>query len=41
MTHVRPFKGLRPRRDLAPQLSSRPYDVLSSQEALEEAEGNP
>ncbi len=41
MALVRPFKGLRPTVDLAATLSSRPYDVLSSTEAKEEAMGNP
>ena len=40
MAKVRPFKGLRPTPELASVVSSRPYDVLSSQEALAESEGN-
>ena len=40
MAKVRPFKGLRPSADLAPIVSSRPYDVLSSQEAYDECLGN-
>ncbi|MCF0179719.1 MAG: DUF1015 domain-containing protein [Bacteroidales bacterium] len=40
MAKVRPFKGLRPTPELAPVVSSRPYDVLSSQEAYEECLGN-
>jgi uncharacterized protein (DUF1015 family) len=40
MATVRPFKGLRPPRELAATVSSRPYDVLSSEEAKAEAEGN-
>lgn len=40
MAKVRPFKGLRPSPELAPVVSSRPYDVLSSQEAFDECAGN-
>lgn len=40
MAKVRPFKGLRPSPELAPVVSSRPYDVLSSQEAYDECQGN-
>ena len=40
MAKVRPFKGLRPTPELAPVVSSRPYDVLSSQEAYDECKGN-
>ena len=38
---VKPFRGIRPPKDLAKQVSSRPYDVLNSSEAREEALGNP
>lgn len=38
---VKPFKGIRPPKALAKQVSSRPYDVLNSEEAFAEAEGNP
>src|SRR5690606_33755944 len=41
MASIKPFKGLRPRPDLSTQVASRPYDVLNSQEAREEAAGNP
>jgi uncharacterized protein (DUF1015 family) len=37
---VKPFKGLRPPKELAEQVNSRPYDVLNSEEARKEAEGN-
>ena len=37
---IKPFRGIRPPRELAKQVSSRPYDVLNSQEARQEAEGN-
>ena len=38
---VRPFRGLRPRADLAERIASPPYDVLNSEEARQLAEGNP
>ena len=38
---VKPFRGIRPPQALAKQVSSRPYDVLNSDEARQEAEGNP
>ena len=38
---VKPFRGIRPPKDLVKQVSSRPYDVLSSAEAAAEAAGNP
>jgi len=38
---VRPFRGLRPRADLAENIASPPYDVLNSEEARELANGNP
>jgi len=41
MSVIRPFKGLRPPKDIASKVSSRPYDVLNSDEARAEAEGNP
>ncbi|GET23456.1 DUF1015 domain-containing protein [Prolixibacter denitrificans] len=41
MAVLKPFKGLRPPRELAQKVASRPYDVLNSEEARKEAEGNP
>ena len=41
MATVRPFKGLRPLSHYAAQVASKPYDVLTSDEAREEAAGNP
>ena len=38
---VKPFRGIRPPQALAKQVSSRPYDVLNSEEARQEAAGNP
>ena len=40
MAKVKPFKGLRPPKELVEQVASRPYDVLNSEEARREAEGN-
>jgi uncharacterized protein (DUF1015 family) len=40
MAKVKPFKGVRPPRDLVTEVASRPYDVLNSEEARAEAEGN-
>mgnify|MGYP002511719424 CR=1 FL=1 len=37
---IKPFRGIRPPKALAKQVSSRPYDVLNSAEAREEAAGN-
>ncbi len=37
---VKPFKAIRPPRDLVTKVASRPYDVLNSDEARAEAEGN-
>ena len=41
MATFKPFKALRPRPDLVEMVASRPYDVLDSAEAKNEAEGNP
>lgn len=40
MAKVKPFKGVRPPKHLVEQVASRPYDVLNSDEARKEAEGN-
>ena len=40
MATVKPFRGLRPPRDLAEKVESRPYDVLNSEEARAEAGNN-
>jgi uncharacterized protein (DUF1015 family) len=40
MAIVKPFKGLRPPKEIVKQLASRPYDVLNSEEARKEAAGN-
>ncbi len=41
MAKIRPFKGVRPPREMVTEVASRPYDVLNSAEARAEAEGNP
>jgi len=38
---IKAFKGLRPVADKVADVASRPYDVLDSDEAREEARGNP
>lgn len=40
MAIISPFKALRPSKELAAKVASRPYDVLNSAEAKEEAKGN-
>ena len=41
MATIKPFKALRPKPELVKQVASRPYDVLNSEEAREEAKNNP
>ena len=41
MAHVKPFPALRPKAELASQICELPYDVMSSDEALQMAAGNP
>ncbi|MBR0195987.1 MAG: DUF1015 domain-containing protein [Paludibacteraceae bacterium] len=40
MMKIKPFKGIRPPKELVEKVSSRPYDVLNSDEARAEAAGN-
>lgn len=40
MAKVKPFRGVRPPKQLVEQVASRPYDVLNSEEARAEADGN-
>jgi uncharacterized protein (DUF1015 family) len=40
MARIKPFKGVRPPQKYVKEVASRPYDVLSSEEAREEAKGN-
>ena len=37
---IKPFRGVRPPKQFVLQVNSRPYDVLNSDEARKEAEGN-
>ena len=37
---IKPFKGIRPPKNIVEAIQSRPYDVLNSAEARAEAEGN-
>src|SRR6185369_8413183 len=41
MAIIKPFRALRPHNEYAAQVASRPYDVLNSEEAREEAKNNP
>ncbi|HOW84938.1 MAG TPA: DUF1015 family protein [Candidatus Aminicenantes bacterium] len=41
MAHIRPFRGVRPRKDIAHLVAAPPYDVLTSEEARQLAAGNP
>jgi uncharacterized protein (DUF1015 family) len=41
MAIIKPFKAIRPKKELAKDVASRPYDVLNSEEAKVEAQGNP
>ncbi len=41
MVTVRPFRALRPKKELAEKVAAPPYDVLSSDEAREMAKNNP
>ena len=40
MAVIKPFKGIRPPKEMVEQVASRPYDVLNSDEARAEAAGN-
>ena len=40
MAIIKPFKGIRPKKELVEKIASRPYDVLNSEEARAEAAGN-
>lgn len=41
MARIEPFKGLRPRKDLAEKVAAPPYDVLNSKEAKKLTANNP
>lgn len=40
MAIIKPFRGVRPPKQFVREVASRPYDVLNSEEARAEAEGN-
>ncbi|HUI32905.1 MAG TPA: DUF1015 domain-containing protein, partial [Dysgonamonadaceae bacterium] len=40
MAIIKPFRGIRPPKKFVSEVASRPYDVLNSEEARAEAEGN-
>ncbi|NDW12765.1 DUF1015 domain-containing protein [Bacteroides sp. 214] len=40
MAVIKPFRGIRPPKNLVEQVASRPYDVLNSEEARQEAGDN-
>jgi uncharacterized protein (DUF1015 family) len=40
MSIVRPFKGIKPKKELVDQVASLPYDVMNREEAKKLAEGN-
>ena len=41
MAVIRPFKGIRPIKELANKIAALPYDVMDSDEAREMVKGNP
>jgi uncharacterized protein (DUF1015 family) len=41
MAHIKPFRALRPPRELAEKVAALPYDVMNTEEARLMAEGNP
>ncbi len=41
MSIIKPFRGFRPPQEIVEKLASRPYDVLNTEEARKECEGNP
>jgi len=41
MAVFKPFQAYRPKPDLAAEVASKPYDVLSSDEAFQEVQGHP
>ena len=40
MAFIKPFKGVRPKKELAEKVAALPYDVMNTQEAMEMAAGN-
>jgi uncharacterized protein (DUF1015 family) len=41
MAKLKPFYGIRPKKELVEKIASKPYDVLDEKEARKECEGNP
>jgi len=41
MAVFRPFRAYRPKKEFAQEVASKPYDVLTSEEARQEAQGHP
>lgn len=41
MAVVRPFKGIRPQKELVDKVAALPYDVMNTEEASEMVKGNP
>ena len=41
MAFIKPFKALRPKKELAERVAALPYDVMSTDEAIQMASGNP
>src|SRR5438128_1135262 len=41
MAILKPFKGIRPKKEFAAKVASKPYDVLNEKEAREECKDNP
>lgn len=41
MAFIKPFKALRPRKEVAEKVAALPYDVMSEAEAREMSQGNP
>lgn len=41
MAFIKPFKALRPKKNLAEKVAALPYDVMSTEEATDMAAGNP
>jgi uncharacterized protein (DUF1015 family) len=40
MAFIKPFKGVRPKKELAEKVAALPYDVMNTQEAIQMAAGN-
>uniref|UniRef100_C6E463 DUF1015 domain-containing protein n=1 Tax=Geobacter sp. (strain M21) TaxID=443144 RepID=C6E463_GEOSM len=41
MAFIKPFKAVRPKKELAEKVAALPYDVMNTEEAMEMAAGNP